>query len=341
MRLGLAVLLIAAALAGCLGAPDSVPETAPEPGSRASGSASRASTYYLEPGRRLSPETPTGPPTRVEATPWINGFANEDLPPWVGPAPRQPLLVQGNATLTLYYTVDRPVTPVIPNAEGQAFHFVPWFGSRTTYGGSGGAYGPPVLLPGEVYNATIEIPMPSAGFRLTPDAPVQVLIATLMNTQDATPVEFLVGSPETPSRVTFDARPVAPVDAGASAEATVNGTVAANGGLFLPAPERSGVTHARHELDVAPGTRRVDLGLTHDEPPAAKFDIDMTVLGPDGEQVAAGSTPYQSETAVLWPETLAAHGPGTYTVRVDVYSGALVRYEVEAAARGGDVAWAS
>lgn len=340
MRLGLVVLLVAAVVAGCLGAPDATPETSADPDLAAEDDDTRAYTYYFVAGRRMTREAPTGPPTRVEAIPWVNGFANEDLPPWVGPAPDRPLLVEGNATVTLYYTVEKPVTPVIPNTEGQAYHFVPWFGSGATYGGSGGHYGPPVLVPGEVYQATIDVPLPDAGFRLTPDEPVQVLIATLMNTQDATPVEFLVGSPETPSHVQFEATPVAPIDTGSTSETSTRGTVAANGGLFLPAPERNGATYAEHDLEVSSEVDRLDLRLTHDEPPEAKFDIDMTVLGPDGDEVAAGSTPYQSETAVLWPETLAEHGSGTYTVRVDVYSGALVRYEVEATGLGGDVSWA-
>lgn len=329
--------LLTAALAGCLGAPS--PSTAPT--SDAAGGEAAEITYYLEPGRRLTRTTPEGGPVGVEAVPWTEAFVGEDLPPWVGPAPDRPLLVEGNATLTLFYAVDRPVGPVIPNTEGEALQFVPWFGSGTTYAGSGSAYGPPVLVPGETYSVNVSIPLPEGGFRLTPDAPVQVLVAALMNTQDATPIEYLVGSPKTPSRVTLTASPVEPVDRSKEQATSVDGTIPANGGLFAGVPDRDGVNRATHELTVGEGTRMVHVALTQEEPPVGKSDLDLTVYGPEGDVAAAGSTPFGEESAVLWPETLALHGPGTYTVEVDAYSGAMVDYAVEATAWPGGVAFAS
>lgn len=332
LRTVAALALVVTALAGCLGAPS--PAAAGDADATATG---EKVTYHLEPGRRLSTSAPKGGPVGVEAVPWTEAFVGEDLPPWVGPAPDRPMLAQGNATLTLYYRVDRPVGPVLPDPDGSALHLVPWFGSATTDAGSGSASGPPVLVPGETYSAEVPIPLPAGGFRLTPDAPVQVLIAALMNTQDATPIEYLVGSPETPSRVTFEASPVEPVDRSREATERVGGTIPANGGLLAGLPDREGVNRATHELTVGEGTRMVHLALTQKEPPVGKHDLDLTVHAPDGDVAATGSTPFGEESAVLWPETLAEHGTGTYTVVVDAYSGAMVDYEVEATGWPGGV----
>lgn len=333
-RILVAVALLAAGLAGCLAAPS--PTAGGDPGPQATGG---ELTYHLEPGRRLSPHPPTGAPVAVEAIPWTEAFVGEDLPPWVGPPPDATRLAHGNVTFTLYYTVDRPVGPVIPSGDGSALHLVPWFGTRTSDAGSGSAHGPPVLLPGETYSVNVSIPLPDGGFRLTPDAPVQVLIAALMNSQDATPIRYLVGSPETPSRVTVPTRPVEPVDRSTSASERVDGTIPANGGLLVGLPDREGVNRATHDLEVGDGTELVHLALTQAEPPAGKHDLDLTVRGPDGRVAATGSTPFGEETAVLWPETIARHGPGSWEVVVDAYSGAMVDYAVEATAYPGEIAW--
>lgn len=163
--------------------------------------------------------------------------------------------------------------------------------------------GPDALPPGEVVHATGELELPPGGLVFEAGASPSALIGFTYTQNDGAPIDVHVGGAD-PSRITLMARAYAPAF-GAVAAQSFDGVVdAENGGPF------------EFPIEVGPDAERILASLAGDA--TLTLDVDVAILAPSGDAIAASFGPTPFETAKAYGPNVAAAGPGTYVVRVTV-----------------------
>lgn len=284
--------------------------------------------YHLHAGHRLSTAAgASATPVMVPAAPTANAFVNEDVEVFASdPVPSGFLAVA--IRLVVYYGVDHPTVDAFRNGSGtDARHFVFWPGAASLYPTFATAVGNAVLAPGGTYRAALSVPVPPGGWFVTAGMPLQLLVAPLVAT-DGSNLHYLVDSVATDSRIELDVLPWTPVPYRGGAWTNETITVPANGGLSTGAvPDQYGT--AERSLTLAGKESLLDVAARFATTTAGKSDLDLYLLDPAGRVIASSTTPYESEEVRLQAEQVKALGPGTYTVRVDVYSGVGTRFDLD------------
>ncbi|MBI2076985.1 MAG: hypothetical protein HYT80_01250 [Euryarchaeota archaeon] len=298
------------------------PDPAPEPINE---------TWFLKAGYLLSTVAPTkATADRVAATPFANGFANEDIKAFAAP----PVPTQRNVTavrLHVFYEVVGPTAdpfPVQGNPQDSR-QIVLWLGTDHAYPMSVSTTGPTALLPGRVYEAKAEFTMPPGGWTVPHGERIQLLVATLAVNTQGYELRFLVDSTATPSRIEL---------AGATSRlalpARLNMTaqtfqIAGNGGMFTGATPEQVPSKIRVPVAVSSNWTFLELRVVMRANGGGKSDLDFLVYAPDGTRTLVSSTPYQNETVRAFSPNLAALGAGSYTAEIEAYSGVNTRFDLQ------------
>lgn len=241
--------------------------------------------------------------------------AGEDYPTWLAPPEPVDILVE-NITVALRVRATGPVAESPP------------FPDIMVYGGSGGswiAFGtavlPPVLAPGERQALDVQVLPPGGGLRVPAGESFGLKVVPVMQQNDAADLQVEVGG-EDGTRVAWRVRPVAPVDVTLTSDAVEGATRgSAYAGAAAP-PETRHVTPI--PLETAPSLLLAWMNVTsHTGVP----DLDLALLGPEGDEVAFSGTPTPREFLRLGPENL--HGPGEYQLVVTSYGSAEATFRVE------------
>lgn len=319
--------LLGLVLSGCVSQPGPAtqgpdPQTVQQP---------VATTLYLKPDYRLGAQAPTKPtPDRVAANPMVNGFANEDLRAFASPPLPQGLNIT-RVRLVAYYEVVAPSPDPFPNSSNplQARQIVFWIGGNGTYPASVTTTGDTLLVPGRVYRAEAEIPLPRPGWIVLASEPIQLLVATLAVNDRGAELRFLVDSTQTPSRIEIEAMTDSSRPPASLRSDTSEHEIVANGGLFTGATADRVPSRARIPIDVRPNTTYLEVRVLFRSNAAGKSDLDFELFGPDGTIAASSSTPFQSETVRLFAPHLSRAGAGTYVADIAAYSGAGTRFALD------------
>jgi hypothetical protein len=330
---GLATILavVCMLLSGCAGTTDDGADGPPEVGG-AIGLPVNA-TFWLKPEHGLSMEPPArDDPAAVAVPPGQNAYANEDLEAFRS-APVADAMHVTAARVTVHYEVTQPVgNPFVSGSAPDGRLFIFWLGSEGVLPSYGQTFEQAVLVPGEVYQTTVELPMPKGGLYVGGGRSLDLLaIATASQQEDA--LRILVDSEATPSRIELEGTQVAAEAFPFPAEDLVNQTVTipANAGLFTGATSGE-ASEYRRTLAIENGTQYLRVEVRFQETTGPKADLDLWLYDEDGAEVAASTTPFQSETVELWPVQFAGLAPGDYAILVNAYSGADTSFRLRVAA---------
>jgi hypothetical protein len=286
--------------------------------------------FHLGDGWRLTREEPTRTlPQRLDAGNFYARWAQgRDQPTWRGPALEESLHVTGEAQLTFWVEADPAVATTGPEDQGFP-EYVVYFGTQESPVAVASPEGPNVKTAGDPVRITASLPTPPGGMVLEEGSHPVVILAPVQAQDDRGPrLEFLVNATGYDARVEAEAQPVHLPDYNTTTRERFTGTLAGS------AYAADGATAAAtHPLDVTGSTGRIDLQLG--SAGAGVRDIDLQVLGPDGDLVAQSVTPHPTEGVVLHEPTLDEVGPGEWTVRVVNYGHAAVDYAVEASVADG------
>jgi len=151
---------------------------------------------------------------------------------------------------------------------------------------------------------------------------VRLLLTSLvLDDAEGSGHDILFGG-ETASRITYLARcyPERSWTETGRQESTVD--LVGNQGLLTGAvPPTEGVNTKTVPFTLDADTERLTVSIAQEGGTEPKDDIDLTIVGPDGDAWSIGS-PYADESGTLWKANLDAYlPPGDHAVRVDSYSG--------------------
>jgi len=322
---GLSVLLAALLVfAGCVGSTDDVdPASVDEPEAR---DESVNRSLFLTKDLGLTETEASGDPAAVPAgsfyTAWTRGG---EQPTWTGSAPETPIVVE-NATLTFYYTSESATVTTGPQDQGFP-EFVVYFGTEASPAAWASVSGPDVVQEGEVVEASATLNVPEGGLFLPADADPVVKLAPVQGQGSAedTRLEFLVNGTDTPSRVTFDGDRANASDT--QRETVVDATGVLAGSAYAVTLE--GASAQSFPVTVDEETAGLDARLER-QTGAGIADIDLQLLGPDGDVVAQSVTPEDDEGLTLRQANVDAIGTGEWTLRAVNYGNAAVQFSLSA-----------
>lgn len=327
------VLLVGALLlAGCIGTGDGPDEGGAGPPEVVRTPANV--TQWLKPGHGLSFEEPaSGEPQPVPVPPVQNAYANEDLTIWTS-EPWQGTFVATSARLVVYYDVSAPVAdPFVTGQPPDGRLFVFWLGADGVLPGYAQTYEQAVLVPGQTYQAEVDIPLPEGGLVLGTDRTVDLLPIATASQQDEE-LRLLVDHESTPSRIELTGfvmepplRPPTPVE---RVNKTV--TIPRNGGLFTGATEGEGSQH-REPVEIVGNASYLRIEVRFLETTGPKADLDLWLQDAQGQEVASSTTPFQSETVELWAPNMDHVAAGQYTALINAYSGQDTRFRLRVLAQ--------
>lgn len=297
----------------------------------------RSSTLFLKARYGLSPSAPAkDAPDSVTATQFQNAFVNEDLRSFATNE-SHPHLNITSATLTIFYSVDTPlVAPIVREEDQEASRIVFWLGSRSVYVASASVIAAPVLLPGEIYEARVDFPLPEPGWIVPRNEPIMVLFANLVPglspPAPASPassnLHLLVDGNATPSRLELSGK-TAELDLPATlAEQSASFEILGNTALFTGATPEQVPSRIATAFDVSDDASYLEVRVVVQSNAGGKSDLDFTLFGPSGALAATSSTPYQSESVRLFQPNMSHFGPGSYRAEVTAYSGANTRFDL-------------
>jgi len=321
---GFAVLAALVVLtAGCVGTGEDTEPTQAQSVEETSQAENR--TLYLDGDLGLTEREPSGEAETVPAgnfyTTWTRG---EEQPPWTGEPPEDPLVVH-NATLEFYYSSESVTATTGPQDQGFP-EFVVYFGTEASPAAWASVEGPDVVTSDDVIEVTAELNLPSGGLYLSENAEPVVKLAPVQGqgSVENTRLEFLVNGQATPSRVTFEATPVDTIDAKRENVVDEVGTLA---GSAYALGDQEDTTADTYDVEVTEATSGLDARLERLDG-VGIADIDLHVLGPEGDVVAQSVTPEDDEGLTLRGANVDAIGTGTWTVRAINYGNAAVSYEL-------------
>lgn len=285
---------------------------------------------YLKAGHKLGDALAAGSgPVKEPSYPTANAYANEDLEVFTGEPVAQGF-VATEARLFVHYAVDRPTVDVFRNGSGpdHTRHFVFWIGADGVYPAYEQNVGVTVLMPGTIYTAEIRFPLPPGGWHVAPGEKPQILVAPLIVQAGPPNLHYLVDHTSTPTRLEFLASPWSPP---AMAQRTLHDEsheVAGNSGAFTGGGAAE-LSSALVPFELKGTETRLDVIVEWTSTAGGKSDLDLWVDDAAGKAVLWSTTPYQSEHVRAEATTIAALGPGTYTARIDVYSGVRTAFQVK------------
>lgn len=286
-------------------------------------------TFWLKPDASLSFANPaSSEPQPVAVPPGQNAYVNEDLAIWSS-APLDSSFVATSARLTVFYDVAAPVAdPFVTGQPPDGRLFVFWLGVSGVLPGYAQTFDDALLVPGQTYEAEVELPLPEGGLVLTPGRSVDLLPIATASQQDDD-LRLLVDHDSTPSRVELSGYVPAQTIAEPVPDELKNDTVTipGNGGLFTGATEGDDSQH-REPVPLAANTTYLRIEVRFLETTGPKADLDLWLLDPEGSEVASSTTPFQSETIELWPPNLADVEAGEYTALINAYSGQDTRFRL-------------
>lgn len=270
---------------------------------------------------RSAPASPV--PQRLDAGNFYASWAQgRDQPTWRGPALGESLHVTGEAELTFWVEADPVVATTGPQDQGFP-EYVVYFGTLESPIAYASLEGPDVKTAGTPVRVTGTLPTPPGGMVLEEGAHPVVILAPVQAQDDRGPrLEFLVNATTHDARVEADAQPVDLPETETASSERFTGTLA--GSAYATS---QGPTSATHPLPVNATTARVDVQLGSQG--AGVRDIDLALLGPDGDLVAQSVTPHPTEGVVLHAPTIEEVGAGDWTIQVTNYGHAAVDYAVE------------
>lgn len=320
--LALAALALAAAAGASLG-----PDETLEPAGTALETAGLPGEveFHLGAGWELTRAEPTRTlPQRLDAGNFYASWAQgRDQPTWQGGALEESLHVTGEAQLTFWVEADPVVATTGPQDQGFP-EYVVYFGTRDSPIAYASLEGPDLKTAGDPVRVTGTLPTPPGGMVLEEGAHPVVVLAPVQAQDDRGPrLEFLVNATGYDARVEVQAQPVDLPETETASSERFTGTLA--GSAYATS---QGPTSATHPLEVDASTERVDVQLGSQG--AGVRDIDLALLGPDGELVAQSVTPHPQEGVVLHSPTIEEVGTGDWTIQVTNYGHAAVEYAVEA-----------
>jgi len=304
-------------LAGCLG-----PQVQPPPVDDVGGNAGATLVYHLKPQHQLSILPPaSAAPQKVYAAPTANAYVNEDVEVFTSVTTASGFVAR-SIELDLFYAVERPTGDAFRNGMDvlEARHFVFWVGSDEVYPTFATVLGPPVLQPDVAYSSHLTFAAPPGGWHVAAGERIQLLVAPLVAEAGVPNLHYLVDHERADSRITLAVEAWDAPQLGPPVTSEENITVPGNSGLFtgaVPDEARS----VERVLAIRPDDALVRVDVQWVSTQGGKSDLDMVLLDSAGAAVASSTTPYQSETIRLFAPQLAALGTGTFTVRVDAYSG--------------------
>lgn len=222
-----------------------------------------------------------------------------------------------NLTTTLFLRATGPVVETVR------------FPDVMIYAGAGGAFMgfasakfASVLVPGEIYEVPLELTAPAGGLFVPAGERLSFKVVPVMHQNDAADVEILVGG-DAASTVAWQETRAAPV-----------------GELTLTHGDATGeATGSAYAGDAAPESVRHLTVVPTATPPRAFLvwmnttshtgvpDIDLSLEGPDGAEIAFSGTPTPREFLRLGPANLVE--AGEYTIIVTSYGSARATFTVE------------
>ena len=303
------LLVVAVLLGGCLGGSDEGGGPGPAPGA-----AEGARHAWLTSGMTLA-GAPEAERAAVRAgtfyTAWAQGA---DYPTWEGEPVASPTRVV-NMSVELLVDASGPVvqSPRFPDLMLYVASGGAWMGFNSTQELT-------VLVPGQSYRWKVDVLLPQGGLWLPSGERLGLKVVPVMMQNDAADVLIHVGQ-EDGSRLWWTEAPG--VDVATVPGEGAQGEVAGSAYAGEAAPSTT-----RHRTPVAlAGTPRALLVWMNTTSAQGVPDIDLSVLGPDGEEIAFGGTPTPREFIRLGPDNL--RGPGEYVIVVTSYGSARATFTVE------------
>lgn len=315
-------------LSGCLGS-----QTPEQPGNRTQPQVSveedvqALPTLFLTQGMTLTRQAPEGDePNRI---PMGNFYANwtmgSEQPTWTGPTTRTAYRIT-SVHLTFWYTSNQATATTGPQDQGFP-EFVVYFGTERAPMAWASLEGPDLVRSEDVVKASGKLALPAGGLVLPAGVRPIVKIAPVQAQGDrAGELVLLVNSTETASRAMLEGEPISLPPSTASEAFNTTGVLA--GSAYVTGPQE-GATSANHTVEVPAGSLGLTARLTRVQG-AGVADIDLELIGPDGEVKARSVTPEDDEGLALYAPNVDAIGTGTWTLRVVNYGNAAVQYRLAA-----------
>lgn len=322
----LLVLLLAAALGGCLSGGDTAPRRDPVRALDICRDGPLVeSTWYFGPGHTLGRNESAAGAEPGNA--FSSGFLTNDLKEWLSPPVSDGLWIHGDVTLEYWVrSTGSPAPLAIGGDPGEGYHFFNQFGSdRSLQPAYATEYSTIAPVPGAVDHYVENLTMPPGGFVVEAGDRLRVLLTDLaLDGPTGSGHEILYGS-DTPSQIRFTAR-CFPKYTWPESTVLLDElvTLPGNQGLLTGAvPATDGLNQATYDLFLPAGTQRLTVTIqqTSDANPV-KDDIDIVLLEVDGSNEWGIGSPYSDEQGTLWADNLANVFPrGMLQVQVNSYSG--------------------
>lgn len=322
----LLVLLIAAALPGCLSGNDTAPQRDPI---RALDDCRNAPltehVWYFAAGHRLATNLSAAGAEPGNA--FSSGFLTNDLKQWLSDPVAEGLWIHGDVTLDYWVrSAGSPAPLAIGGEPGEGYHFFNQFGSdRSLQPAYATEYSTVAPMPGAVDHYTENLTMPPGGFVVEAGDRLRVLLTDLaLDGPGGSGHDVLYGG-DTPSQIRFFAQ-CFPKYSWPESTVLLDETVTlpGNQGLLTGAiPATEGVNLATYDLFLPEGTQRLTVTITQtSDANPIKDDIDLVLLQVDGSNTWGIGSPYSDEQGTLWADNLAQVFPsGMIQVQVNSYSG--------------------
>lgn len=278
------------------------------------GSGGGAREAWLTSGMGFAPQ-PEAERAAVRAGNFYAAWAGgEDYPTWES----EPY---GNATRVTTLHVELLVDVSGPVVQS------PRFPDLMVYGGAGGAWMGfnsthelTALVPGQTYLWSADLTLPEGGLWLPSGERLGIKVVPVMLQNDAGDVLILVGQ-EDGSRVSWTEAPGidVPTAQGQGAQGDVMGSA------YAGAAAPSTTSHAT--MITLAGQPRALLVWMNTTDAQGVPDIDMSLRGPDGDEIASAGTPTPREFIRLGPDNL--RGAGDYQAVVTSYGSARASFTLE------------
>lgn len=310
------LLLLALPLAGCVAPAGPAPVAAP-PGEAIPAALHLTTAMGLD---ARGDDAPSRYPLRWSWAEWLVAMPP---PTWAAlPAEQDTLITNASATVSL--------AAALPAASLQRRpELTAWWGVDGAWVHHAFLEGPDLLAPGEVHTATIPLNVPAGGLVVPRGGVVMLAIATYY--ADAEPLgalDLVLGDPEAPTRLDLVAQPLALAPAREEAVLDEAGSLA--GGRCMDLDALTEADEVRFPLAIPEDAigLRVALERTAGTGPP---DLDLALLGPDGEVAARAQGPGPSEHLTLREANLDAAGRGDWVLRVYSCTPQAAEFRVEAA----------
>jgi hypothetical protein len=300
MRLAL-LLLLAVPLAGCVAPAGPAPIAAP-PG------VPSASALHLTTAMGLDAQGDDAPSRYPLRWSWAEWLLAMPPPTWAALPAEQDLLIT-NASATISLVASLPAVSLQRRPELTA-----WWGVDGAWVHHAFLEAPDVLPPGGTLTTTIPLNVPVGGLVVPRGGVVLLALASYYaDGESVGALDLVLGDPETPTRLDLVAQPIAL--APAREEVLLDEAGALVSGRCMDLDAATDADEVRFPLAIpsdAVGLRVVLERTSGTGPP----DLDLALLGPDGEVAARAQGPGADEHVTLREANFDAAGRGDWVLRV-------------------------